>query len=75
MPASASGLRSRENSEDPSYREQTFINGAFVDAASGATFDRVGPAGGHNRSRFGRDKPLYAMETCTELENTWFHLS
>ncbi len=53
---------------------RAFIDGAYLDAAAGATFDCVSPVGGYKQSGFGRDKSLYAMEKCTELKSTWIQL-
>lgn len=65
----------KSQAEGLTCRSRAFIDGAYVDAAGGATFDCVSPVGGYKRSGFGRDKSLHAMEKCTQLKSTWIQLN
>jgi hypothetical protein len=57
-------------------RTELFIDGRFVPAASGRTFDDVTvPFGGFKQSGFGRDKGLQALDGYTQLKTTWIDLS
>jgi hypothetical protein len=46
-------------------RNEAFIDGRFVPAASGRTFDDIA----------GRDKSLHALDGYTQLKTTWIDLS